>query len=242
MILDLEIIDKYTKNEGFTLSNSTTNFNIFLIASKFQKESKTIFVVLDTLYEAQQYYDKLINMLNTDDVLFYPSDELITSELLVSSIEFKLERNLTIKNILDGKKHIVITNLTGIIRKQMPKEKWLKSSIHFKKNDEIDINELENYLINSGYKRDYLVGRVGDFSIRGSIIDLFPLNRENPIRLDLFDTEIEKIKEFDINTQRSIREIDEVEIIPLNEMFYNAEELDVIKTFINNVNNHNEKE
>lgn len=72
-------------------------------------------------------------MLNTEDVLFYPSDELITSELLVSSIEFKLERNLTIKNILDGKKHIVITNLTGIIRKQMPKEKWLKSSITFKK-------------------------------------------------------------------------------------------------------------
>ena len=242
MILDLEIIDKYTKNEGFTLSNSTTNFNIFLIASKFQKESKTIFVVLDTLYEAQQYYDKLINMLNTEDVLFYPSDELITSELLVSSIEFKLERNLTIKNILDGKKHIVITNLTGIIRKQMPKEKWLKSSITFKKNDEIDIKELENYLINSGYKREYLVGRVGDFSIRGSIIDLFPLNRENPIRLDLFDTIVEKIKEFDINTQRSIREIEEIEIIPLNEMFYNAEELDIIKTFINNVNNPNEKE
>ena len=242
MILELENINKLTKNEGFTLSNVTTNFNIFLIASKFQKESKTIFVVLDTLYEAQQYYDKLINMLSPEEVLFYPSDELITSELLVSSIEFKLERNLTIKTILDGNKHIVITNLTGIIRKQMPKEKWIKSSITFKKNDEIDIKELENYLINSGYKREYLVGRVGDFSIRGSIIDLFPLNRENPIRLDLFDTEIEKIKEFDINTQRSIKEIDSIEIIPLNEMFYNDNELDIIKNYINSINDKNEKE
>ena len=220
MILELDNINKLTKNDGFTLSNVTTNFNIFLIASKFQKENKTIFVVLDTLYEAQQYYDKLINMLSTEEVLFYPSDELITSELLVSSIEFKLERNLTIKNILDGNKHIVITNLTGIIRKQMPKEKWIKSSITFKKNDEVDLKELENYLINSGYKREYLVGRVGDFSIRGSIIDLFPLNRENPIRLDLFDTEIEKIKEFDINTQRSIKEIDSIEIIPLNHYIF----------------------
>lgn len=242
MILNLENIDKLTKNDGFILSNVTNNFNIFLIASKFQKENKTIFVVLDTLYNAQQYYDKLINMLNTDDVLFYPSDELITSELLVSSIEFKLERNLTIKNILDGKKHIVVTNLTGIIRKQMPKEKWIKSSITFKKNDSIDIKEVEEYLVNSGYKREYLVGRVGDFSIRGSIIDLFPLNRENPIRLDLFDTEIEKIKEFDINTQRSIKEIDSVEIIPLNEMFYSDNELNIIKDYINSITDKNEKE
>ena len=83
MILELENINKLTKNEGFTLSNVTTNFNIFLIASKFQKESKTIFVVLDTLYEAQQYYDKLINMLSPEEVLFYPSDELITELLNV---------------------------------------------------------------------------------------------------------------------------------------------------------------
>ena len=83
MILNTELIDKITKKEGFKISNVTPNFSIFLIASKFQMENKTIFVVLDTLYEAQKYYDKLINMLDPDDVLFYPSDELITSELLV---------------------------------------------------------------------------------------------------------------------------------------------------------------
>ncbi|MBP5445580.1 MAG: transcription-repair coupling factor [Acholeplasmatales bacterium] len=242
MILELENVEKYTKNSGFTLCNLTTNFEVFLIASKFQKENKTIFVILDTLYEAQKYYDKLINMLGVDDVLFYPSDELITSELLVSSIEFKLERNLTIKNILDGKKHIVITNLTGVIRKQMPKEKWLKSSITFKIGDDVNIKELESYLINSGYNRSYLVSKVGEFSIRGSIIDLFPLNRENPIRLDLFDTEIEKIKEFDINTQRSINSINEIEIIPLNEMFYDDNELNIIKDYINSKVEVNDKE
>lgn len=242
MILNMDILDKYTKKDGFILSNTTNNFNIFLISSMFQKENNTIFVVLDTLYEAQQYYDKLINMLDVNSVLFYPSDELITSELLVSSIEFKLERNLTIKNILDGNKHIVITNLTGVIRKQMPKEKWLKSSISFKTGDEIDIKELEKYLINSGYSREYLVSKVGEFSIRGSIIDIFPLNSINPIRLDLFDTEIEKIKEFDINSQKSIKQIDLVNIIPLNEMFYDDNDLNIIKDYILSKTNLSEKE
>ena len=242
MILDNELLNKYTKKEGFSLSNVTNNLALFLIASKFQKENKSIFIVLDTLYEAQKYYDKLINMLNMDDVLFYPSDELITSELLVSSIEFKLERNLTIKNMLDGKKHIIITNLTGVIRKQMPKDRWLKSSITFKTGDNINITDLERYLVDSGYKKEYLVSKVGEFSIRGSIIDLFPLNRENPIRLDLFDTEIEKIKEFDINSQKSINKIDEIEIIPLNEMFYTNDDLNIIKDFILSQEKISEKE
>ena len=75
MLLNSELITKLTKKEGFHLSNVTSNFSLFLIASKFQTDNKTIFVVLDTLYEAQKCYDKLINMLNPDDVLFYPSDE-----------------------------------------------------------------------------------------------------------------------------------------------------------------------
>ncbi len=232
MILNVENLNKYTKKDGFRISNMTSNASIFTIASMFQMNNDNIFVVLDTLYEAQKFYDKLINMLGLDDVLFYPSDELITSELLVSSIEFKLERNLAIKNLLDNKKHIIITNLSGIIRKQMPKARWVKSSLKFNINDEIDIKELERYLINSGYKREYLVGKVGEFSIRGSIIDIFPLNRENPIRLDLFDTVIEAIKEFDINSQKSINKIDSIEIIPLDEMFLSDSDINTIKRFI----------
>ena len=242
MILNVENLTKLYKKDGFRLSNMTTNATIFHIASEFQTLNKTIFIVLDTLYEAQKYYDKLINMLGIDNVLFYPSDELITSELLVSSIEFKLERNLTIKTMLDGNKHIVITNLSGVIRKQMPKDRWLKSSLKFKVNDEINIKELEKFLINNGYKKEYLISKVGEYSIRGSIIDIFPLNRENPIRLDLFDTIIENIKEFDINTQKSINKIDNIEIIPLDEMFFTDSDEEIIRNFITSSNPNSDKE
>ena len=242
MIISVENFKKYYKKDGFTLSNMTSNASISFIASNFQEENKTIFVVLDTLYEAQKYYDKLINMFSVDEVLFYPADELITSELLVSSIEFRLERNLTIKNILDGKKHIVVSNLSGIIRKQMPKDRWIKSSLTFKIGDDLNIKELENYLVNSGYKKEYLVSKVGEYSIRGSIIDIFPLNRENPIRLDLFDTEIETIKEFDINTQKSINKIDSIEIIPLDEMFFNDNDIELIRNYILSKTNLTDKE
>ncbi|MCK7485611.1 MAG: hypothetical protein MZU97_08670 [Bacillus subtilis] len=75
-------------------------------------------------------------------------------------------------------------------------------------------------LQNLGYKREYTVEKPGDYSVRGGIVDIFPIGELEPIRLDTFGDEIETIKVFEVESQRSVRKVDSAEILPMFEFFY----------------------
>ncbi len=216
-----KLIDK----KDARVSNTTDNLNKMLIASDFVNHDEVVFVCLPNLYQAQKYYDALCNLVDANLVSFYPCDELVTSEMIVSSIEFKLERINTIKDLVLNKKRIVVLSINGLLKYQLSKETWINTIIHLHTNDSIDMDFLASQLIKMGYKRTYTVERVGEFSIRGSIFDCFPINSINPIRIDFFGDDIESIKNFDINTQISSKRIDECLIVPMNELFYDDAEL-----------------
>ncbi len=224
MILDYlysntKIKDILSKDK-ITLSNSCDNFNTYLIAIDFLKSEKSIFVVLPNTILAEQYYLELINIVNSDDVLFYPADELLTSRIISESNDFKYERINTILSLLDDKKKIVVTNFAGAIRYIFDKKTYENNIVKLKTSLSYDIYELINYLRILGYKEEYTITKTGEFSHRGSILDIFPLNNSNPIRIDFFGDEIDKIKTFSIDTQRSIETIDEIDIYPVSEMLY----------------------
>ena len=111
-------------NDTLRISKSNKNFNIYEIASDYLKNNRMIFVVLPTLFEAQSYYDALINLLDTDDVLFYPVDDMALASQFISSNEFKYERINTIVNLLDGKNRVIVTNTNGIIFKNFTSTFW----------------------------------------------------------------------------------------------------------------------
>lgn len=95
----------------------------------------------------------------------------------------------------------------------------------FKKGQEINTDELRQQLISAGYQHMSQVVAPGEFSIRGSLIDIFPMGAQSPFRLDLFDTEIDSIRSFDPDTQRSIEIVDEVRVLPGREYPVDAEAL-----------------
>lgn len=117
-------------------------------------------------------------------------------------------------------------NIHAALKYELSKEKWVNSIFTLKEGMEIEPNKLMNKLSSIGYKKTYTVTKTCEYSKRGEIIDIYPLNFTNPIRIDFFDTEIESIKEFDTDTQKSIRTIKNIEIIPGEELFYTQEELD----------------
>lgn len=217
------------------LSQSTDGLNKMLIATDFFNHNNVIFVCLPNLYQAQKYYDSLCELIGTQYVSLYPCDELVTSEMLVSSIEFKLERINTIKELALGEKRIVVLSVNGLLKYQLPKEKWLNSMIKLSVGSTYDMDVLASELVKMGYKRTYTVDRVGQFSIRGSIFDCFPINSINPIRIDFFGDEIDSIKYFDLNTQISSEKIDSCIFVPMNELFYDDEELSLAITKINDL-------
>ncbi len=232
--------DNHFLNDIFNskrLAKSNDNFNIYLIASDFLKNQRSIFVVLPSLYLAQKYYDSLMNLVDGDDVLFFPCDEIVATNFMISSNDFKYERINTIKELLSKNKKIVITNFLGITKFNIPLEKWSENIIKINK-EEINRDLLVKKLVEIGYKKTYTVYKTGEFSVRGSIIDIFPLNYEYPVRLDFFGDEIDDIKMFDVESQLSIAKLETVEVVPVTEFFYSD---DLLSKAVNNIEIDNDK-
>jgi len=209
-----------TGTNKIQIENTTEENGIFLALSAFYKTTRPVLVVAPNLYHAQIIYDKLSNALDPDKVLFFPQDEFITSEMLVSSWEFRVERIHTIKKILSGKHAIIVTHLPGILKPQMPVSRWKSAIFSLNSGQDISLESLVETLFRFGYNREYTVEKMGDYSVRGGILDIYPLGEKNPVRLDFFGDNIESIKLFDIESQRSFSPVLSVDILPMAEFLY----------------------
>ncbi len=211
-------IQKTSKTMFF--KSSTDTYNAYLCALDFKENQETVFIVTSNLYEAQKYYDTMSQLLDPDDVLFYPADQTLTSMMALGSPEFKSERIYTLKQLMTGKPFVVVTTLQGICQRQLKPQDYQNSVKKLEKGQSYPLDKLVQFLVYSGYAKSYTVEKPGEFSIRGHILDVYTLNHDQPYRLDFFDDVLDQIKIFDVETQRSHAEIDRVEIAPMNELFY----------------------
>lgn len=202
---------------------------MMLLACDFYHGKSSIFVVLPSLYLAQKYYDRLLGFVEEEDVLFFPADELISAEMVAATGDFLFERIQTIYTLLSEQKKIVIMNLHAGIKYELPKEVWTSSIFTVKKGMMIDINDLLIRLVRLGYEPVYTITKTGEFSRRGSIVDIFPLGSEAPIRLDFFGDEIDTIKYFNMDTQRSLEAVLKCVILPVSEFIYDKEDFAIAK-------------
>ncbi len=178
-------------------------------------QNNYILVVCNSLYEANKFYQTLKNY--NDDVYFFPMDDFMTSEVLAISPDFKMTRLETLDSIVKNKKGIVVTNLMGYLRFLPTKNNFINSYIRLKVGDNFDIKSLTQKFYNIGYERDITVNKTGEMAIRGYVLDIFPINYNNPIRIEFWGDEIESIRFFDINTQLTINTVQQVEIVPNSE-------------------------
>lgn len=192
-----------------------------MIAKRYQDTYQHMIVVLPNLYEAQKYYDALSQLIGDENCLFYPSDQTLTSLMALGSPEFKNERLYTLRTLLDHKKYyVVVTTQEGVLTRQLSPIDYEKSVLTLKPGDQYPLNELTKKLIYDGYQFNYTVERPGEFSIRGSIVDIFTHDHQYPFRLDFFGDEIEYIKTFDVISQKSIQNESVITIAPLHELFF----------------------
>lgn len=143
-------------------------------------------------------------------------DDFLTSEALAISPEFKLTRLDTLNRVLESNK-IIITNLMGFLRYLPNPNEYNNSYCKIKLNDEVNIDNLVKKLYKIGYKRESIVTMTGEMAVRGFIIDIFPINMDNPIRIEFWGDNVDRISEFDIDTQMSKGIMDEIIISPTTE-------------------------
>ncbi len=189
--------------------------NAIYIYSYFKKNNEDVIVVTNTLFEANKLYDSLRTY--TDEVYFFPADDFLTSEAIAISPDLKLIRLDTINHLIDKGHKIVVTHLMGYLRYLPTKQLWQDSIIHLKVNDEYDIKELFKKLFNIGYTREIIVGKTGEMALRGYVLDIFPINEKKAIRLEFFGDTIESIRYFDVDTQRSLGDLNKISIYPYDE-------------------------
>ena len=206
------------------LSNELVCINIY---DAFIRNNKGFLVVTSSTYEANNLYQMLLNY--TNRVLFFPMDDFLTSEAISISPEFKAERINTLNMLAKNGNYIVVTNLMGALRYLPEKTVWQKSKILLKKGDTVDRDKLLLDLYNLGYEKEVIVNGTGQLGVRGYVIDLFPVSYEQAVRIEFWGDEIENIKYFDIDSQLSLEEIDEITIYPFTEFILSSYTDDMIR-------------
>ena len=222
------IFDVGSMSSDYSIIGLNKEMSSLYIYDSFIKYNKGILVVASELYEANLLFEYLSKY--TDKVLFFPMDDFLTSEAISVSPEFKAERIDTLNKLINDDKYIVVTNLMGYLR-YLPLPSLLKdSNVNISVNCDYDRDSLLNKLYNMGYIRNVLVNETGNIGVRGYVIDIFPIMEENPVRIEFWGDTVTSIKYFDVDTQRSISEIDNICIYPFTEFLLNDYSIDFINS------------
>ncbi|MEC2073564.1 transcription-repair coupling factor [Alkalihalophilus marmarensis] len=201
------------------LSGLTGSSRTLLMAALYKETKKTQVVITHNLFQAQKVYEDLIDLVGEEDVHLYPVNELISSEIAIASPEMKSQRLDVLNKLVAGFEGIIIVPLAGIRRLLPPTYLWKDCQLNISVGRDIgEIHNVITKLVMMGFERVDMVSSPGEFSVRGGIIDIYPLTESNPIRVELFDTEIDSIRTFLIETQRSEKELKEITIGPAEEV------------------------
>ncbi|MGO2853477.1 MAG: transcription-repair coupling factor, partial [Tetragenococcus koreensis] len=194
------------------------------IASTYRKFKQQIIVTSPNLYYANQLAEDLLQV--TDDVYIFPVDEVLSAEMAFSSPEARAQR-VTALNALSAQQPGIYILPAAALRKYLPTpELWENDRFHWQIGTEIDWEQLAQQLVLMGYQRESMIAKPGEFSIRGSILDIYPLTTPHPVRIELFDVEIDSIRYFDVATQRSLENLTEVTILPTTELIFSKQDLE----------------
>lgn len=195
------------------------------IASAFENYPRQILVITKNQYAATLLADELAGLIGEENVYNFFADEAIVAEYAFASPERSASRVDVLSNLAKGATGVFIAP-TMALKKRLPSiENWQKAGLDFKVGSEIAQDSIAQRLVNLGYKRENMVATPGEFAIRGDIIDIYSLDLEHPVRIELFGDEIDSIRYFDAMNQRSIETIDTFVAQPACENYFTLEEL-----------------
>ena len=151
------------------------------------------------------------------NVLFYPAKDLIFYSADVQSNLLVQQRIRVLQKLMEEEEVTIVTTMGGIMDHLLPPEVFQKQVETVESDSEFDMELWKKKLTAMGYERVGQVEGSGQFAVRGGILDIFPLTEENPVRIELWGDEIDSIRSFDVESQRSIENLDRIRIYPAGE-------------------------
>jgi len=196
----------------------------YLVNGVYEELDKSILILTHSDVEAKNIFEDLSFYVN--DVYYYPTREMGFYNADAVSGDLRWERLKVMKKIAEGGKKIIITCIEALAATYIPVNLLEKYIFKLSVGDTLNFNAFSEKLIQCGYERVDRVDTKGQFCIRGGIVDLYPPISALPFRIELFDEEIDSIRTFNSETQRSIDKVVEIDIFPAKEIILNQESRD----------------
>lgn len=208
------------------LSGSQKSLLVAALAREGKPAGFPSVVLTQTRHQAEKWRNNLQSLLSPDQVLVFSPLETYPHEEVIDDPSVARERIRVLMSLLKKEPVVVIAPVQAVAEKLMPSKQFAAHAYTVSPGDRLDLEELAGRLTAMGYERFDRVESPGTFSIRGSIVDVYPLTEDEPFRLDLFDDEIDSIRLFDPADQRSHAHAEFAEITPAREFLIDHDKLD----------------
>lgn len=201
------------------LKMSVSNNEIYnqLVLYIFFSLQQNIVILVPTLNDANKLYNNLKH--SFENVYIFPEDDYLTKKAIASSDDLLFMRMNFLNSIDNDDKKIVICHVNSFIKRLPKKETYFSNCLELNNSVVFEREKLINRLESIGYKRESVVTNVGEYAIRGYVVDIFPFQEEHPIRLDFFDDELLNISVFNEDSQLTIRQVNSIKVKPVIDTF-----------------------
>jgi transcription-repair coupling factor (superfamily II helicase) len=230
-----EIVKGFDSGLSLGINGVVESLSCLLLDDLTDRNTKNLLIVAATDKQSRRVYDQ-IKELSEREVLYFPKKELVMGHVFTESREILWERVATIGHLSAGKSGlIVIASAEALIYRLMSPAVWQSKMIRLQVGESEAFDTIKAQLVSMGYERVEITETPGHFSVRGGILDVFPPEEDNPMRIEFFGDEVDSIRVYDVETQLSIDKIQECTIRPAAEGVFSEEAIkDLHKKFSDN--------
>ncbi|RXK17204.1 transcription-repair coupling factor [Macrococcus sp. DPC7161] len=221
-------VDAAVSKKHFLLTGLNPSSKAVMLAQIYKKQNKQMLIVTSNLFQAEKLEQDLMQLIDEQEIFKFPVQDIMIEEFSTKSPELMQERIRSLTHLAKGHNGLFIVPINGLKKLIPSKEMYLKYAIDFKIGEEIDFEGVIQKFIDMGYQKTERVTTLGEFSVRGGLIDIYPMIGD-PVRIELFDTEVDGIRYFDVESQRSLNNIEHVSIEMASEYIFNAHHLENIR-------------
>jgi len=222
-----EIVN-YSYQNNIGLCHLTNEFFALVVKRMFDEIDNGILIVTASSYEANKIYNFVNNYV---DALLFQADDIIGSSVVSSSLETSVDRQNVLANLVSSSKKVVVTDIQGYLKPLVSRDSYVCRKLILSVNKSISRNEIIASLEEFGYQFDSIVTKTGEVGVRGFVLDVFPINEDDPVRIEFFGDEIEKIRYFRCDDQKTYSSIDEIVIHPVIDAKVDDEKFNIISYF-----------
>lgn len=215
--LKLPTLANDQKIHKLALSNTIGLASALSISQISRQTTACTLVITSGAQEAITLEQDLSYLLGSDNVIFFPDWETLPYDTFSPYQDIVSKRLEILSRLPSLQNKVIITTVATSMVKLAPSSFIVRETLFLNKGEILDLNSFRTKLADAGYISVRQVLEHGEFSIRGSIIDIFPMGSNQPYRIDLFDNEVDSISIFDLETQRSLKKIDKISLLPAHE-------------------------